>query len=253
MLNAVKEPKSILLLGGTSDIGLAIIAAFSKNSPLKVILAARPNSASIEKATQYVHDHGAESVEVIDFDAEKTTSHRKVIDKAFSYGDIDIAIVAFGVLPDAEKIWNNQKLATQTATINYTAGVSVGILLAEKFQAQGHGHIIALSSVAGEVIRKSNFLYGSTKAGFDAFYRGLGYTLEPLGIHTLVVRSGQVRTKMTTGLEEAPLTVNPQQIAELVVHAVYKGKNLIWSPPLFRVIMSVFRHMPTKIFLKLPI
>ena len=100
-----------------------------------------------------------------------------MIDEAFAGGDVDVAIVAFGLLGDAEELWQNQRKAVQIAEINYTAAVSVGVLLGEKMRAQGFGQIIAMSSAAGERVRRSNFVYGSTKAGLDGFYLGLGEAL----------------------------------------------------------------------------
>ena len=82
----------------------------------------------------------------------------------------------------------------QIAEINYTAAVSVGVLLGEKMRAQGSGQIIAMSSAAGERVRRSNFVYGSTKAGLDGFYLGLGEALREFGVRVLVIRPGQVRT-----------------------------------------------------------
>ena len=113
---------------------------------------------------------GASAVEVIDFDAADTDSHPEVIDAAFANGDVDLAVVAFGTLGDAEELWQNQEKAVESAQINYTGAVSVGVLLGQKFKEQGHGTIVALSSVAGVKVRRSNFMYGSTKAGFDGFY-----------------------------------------------------------------------------------
>ena len=108
--------------------------------------------------------------------------------------DVDVAIVAFGLLGDAEELWQNQRKAVQIAEINYTAAVSVGVLLGEKMRAQGFGQIIAMSSAAGERVRRSNFVYGSTKAGLDGFYLGLGEALREFGVRVLVIRPGQVRT-----------------------------------------------------------
>ena len=108
-----------------------------------------------------------------------------------------MAIVAFGLLGDAEELWQNQRKAVQIAEINYTAAVSVGVLLGEKMRAQGFGQIIAMSSAAGERVRRSNFVYGSTKAGLDGFYLGLGEALREYGVRVLVIRPGQVRTRMS--------------------------------------------------------
>ena len=178
-----------------------------------------------------------------------------MIDAAFAGGDVDVAIVAFGLLGDAEELWQNQRKAVQIAEINYTAAVSVGVLLGEKMRAQGFGQIIAMSSAAGERVRRSNFVYGSTKAGLDGFYLGLGEALREFGVRVLVIRPGQVRTTtMSTGhVKEAPLTVDKEYVAELAVTASAKGKELVWAPGAFRYVMMVLRHIPRPIFRKLPI
>ena len=142
-----------------------------------------------------------------------------------------MAIVAFGLLGDAEELWQNQRKAVQIAEINYTAAVSVGVLLGEKMRAQGFGQIIAMSTVAGERVRRSNFVYGSTKAGLDGFYLGLGEALREYGVRVLVIRPGQVRTRMSAHIKEAPLTVDKEDVAELAVRSAAKGKDLVWAPP----------------------
>ena len=190
MLNAVGQAQSILLLGGTSKIGLAIVTEFLSKGPAKVVLAARKNSPRLDSSVAMVKAAGASEVEVIDFDATDFANHPKVIDKAFAGGDIDIAIVAFGTLGDQEALWHDQKLAVESAQTNFTGPVSVGVLLAEKFQTQGHGNIIALSSVAGQRVRRSNFVYGAAKAGMDGFYVNLGEALRDVGVNVLVVRPG---------------------------------------------------------------
>ncbi|MFZ2509865.1 MAG: decaprenylphospho-beta-D-erythro-pentofuranosid-2-ulose 2-reductase [Gordonia sp. (in: high G+C Gram-positive bacteria)] len=253
MLNAVGVPQSILVLGGSSEIGLAITAEFLRSGPMRVVLATVPNDPAAAAAIETMTAAGASSVEQIDFDALDTGSHPGVIDAAFAGGDIDVAIVAFGIQGDDEEAWQNQKLAVLEADINYTAAVSVGVLLAEHMRAQGHGQIVAMSSVAGERVRRSNFVYGSTKAGLDGFYLGLGDALRPEGIRVLVVRPGQVRTRLSAHVAEAPLTVNKEDVAQRVVAAVGKGKDVIWVPGPFRFIMMALRHVPRPIFRKLPV
>ena len=130
--------------------------------------------------------------------------------------------------------------------------MSVGVLLGQKFKEQGHGTIVALSSVAGVKVRRSNFMYGSTKAGFDGFYTQLGEALRGSGAHVLVVRPGQVRTKMSADVKEAPLTVDRQQVAEAVFRAVLDRKDIIWVHPAFQYVMAVLQHIPRPIFRKLP-
>jgi decaprenylphospho-beta-D-erythro-pentofuranosid-2-ulose 2-reductase len=253
VLDAVGNPQTILLLGGTSEIGLAICERYLQNAHARILLAAMPNDPGRDDAVAQMKAAGARSVELIDFEATDTDSHPKMIDAAFAGGDVDVAIVAFGLLGDAEELWQNQRKAVQIAEINYTAAVSVGVLLGEKMRAQGFGQIIAMSTVAGERVRRSNFVYGSTKAGLDGFYLGLGEALKPSGVRVLVIRPGQVRTRMSAHIKEAPLTVDKEYVANLAVTASAKGKELVWAPGAFRYVMMVLRHIPRPIFRKLPI
>src|ERR1700722_16045803 len=265
VLDAVGNPQTILLLGGTSEIGLAICERYLRNASARIVLAALPDDPLRDAAVAQMKAAGAKSVEVIEFDAVDTESHPKVIDAAFQEGtvggprDIDVAIVAFGLLGNAEELWQNQRKAVQIAEINYTAAISVGVLLGEKMRTQGFGQIIAMSSAAGERVRRSNFVYGSTKAGLDGFYLGLGEALREYGVRVLVIRPGQVRTTTTiahwkaTGAKEAPFTVDKEYVADLAVTASAKGKELVWAPGAFRYVMMVLRHIPRPIFRKLPI
>ena len=253
MFDAVGNPQSILLLGGTSEIGLAVVSEYLRRQPLRVVLACLPGDPAIEASVDAVKAQGATSVEVVDFDAADFASHPAAIEAAFAGGDIDLAMVAFGLLGDAEELWQDQRKAVQLCNINYTGAVSVGVLLGERFKAQGHGQIVAMSTVAGEKVRRSNFVYGSTKAGLDGFYTNLGDALAPSGVNVLVVRPGQVRTRMSAHVKEAPLTVNPDEVASLVVTAARKGQRVVWTPPAFEAVMMVLRHIPAPIFKRLPI
>jgi decaprenylphospho-beta-D-erythro-pentofuranosid-2-ulose 2-reductase len=259
VFDAVGNPQAILLLGGTSEIGLAICERYLRDAPARVILADLADHPRKADAIAAMTSAGAKSVEWIDFDGVRNDEHPAVIDKAWGGNDIDVAIVAFGLLGDAEELWQNQRKAVQIAEINYTAAVSVGVLLGEKMRAQGSGRIIAMSSAAGERVRRSNFVYGSTKAGLDGFYLGLGEALREFGVRVLVIRPGQVRTATTiahlkaTGAKEAPMTVDKEYVAELAVTASAKGKELVWAPGAFRYVMMVLRHVPRPIFRKLPI
>src|SRR6201999_1364437 len=259
VLDATGNPQTILLLGGTSEIGLAICERYLQNARARIVLAAMPDDPLRDEAVAQMKAAEARSVELVDFDALQPEDHPKVFDQIFAHGDVDVAIVAFGLLGDAEELWQNQRKAVQIAEINYTAAVSVGVLLAEKMRAQGFGQIIAMSTVAGERVRRSNFVYGSTKAGLDGFYLGLSEALREYGVRVLVIRPGQVRTRTTiehwkaTGTKEAPFTVDKEYVAELAVTASAKGKELVWAPGAFRYVMMVLRHIPRPIFRKLPI
>ena len=251
MINSLGRPQSLLLLGGTSDIALAVARRYAGQGGLRVVLAARPTERRTSAAAELTALGCA--VTEVDLDARDTSTHASTIDKAFAGGDIDVAVVAFGLLGDPERAWTDAEYALELAEVNYAAPVHLGVLLAGRMRAQAHGRIVALSSVAGERVRRSNFVYGSTKAGFDGFFLGLGEALRPSGIRVLVVRPGFVRSKMTEGLDAAPLSVSPDQVADAVVEGVGNKRELIWVPGTMRVVMSGLRHVPRPVFRRLPI
>ena len=250
MFDAVGNPQSVLVLGGTSEIGLAIATAFASDRPMRVVLAGR-ESERLDAARARLEKLGC-AVETLPFDARELDTLADVVRKAFAGGDIDVAVVAFGLLGDNEQAWTDVAAAVELATVNYTAAVGVGVALAERMTAQGHGALVALSSVAGERPRRANFVYGSTKAGLDAFYTGLAEAVREFGVRVTVVRPGFVHTKMTEGRKPAPLSTTPDAVAAVVVDAVRTGKELVWAPATLRPLMSVLRHLPRSVFRRLP-
>jgi decaprenylphospho-beta-D-erythro-pentofuranosid-2-ulose 2-reductase len=252
VINAVGVPQSLLLLGGTSDIALAVAREYVARAPgLRVVLAARPSERR-DRAVTELTDLGA-TVEALDFDARDLASHQATVAAAAEGGDVDISVVAYGLLGDNEQAWTDVDAAVRLAETNYVAPVASGVALGELVRRQGHGVVVALSSVAGERPRRSNFVYGSTKAGFDAFYTGLGEALRPLGGRVLVVRPGFVASKMTEGLAPAPLSVTPPDVARAVVAAVDSGAEQVWVPRAIRPVMSALRHLPRPVFRRLPL
>jgi decaprenylphospho-beta-D-erythro-pentofuranosid-2-ulose 2-reductase len=249
MLNALGQPQTVLLLGGTSDIALATAERWARSGDLHVVLAARPGERRDAAATR-LEQSGA-VVQVVDFEAEATGTHPTLVEAIER--DIDVAVVAFGVLGDEEQAWQDHAAAVHLATVNYTAPISVGVCLAARLRQQGHGVIVALSSVAGERVRRSNFVYGSSKAGMDGFYLGLGEALRGTGARVLVVRPGFVRTKMTEGRDPAPLSVDADDVAAAIVKGVAGGDDLVWVPAAMRGVMSGLRHVPRALFRKLPL
>lgn len=250
-MDALRVPQSVLVLGGGSEIALATVRALPKNRLSRIVLAGRPRD-SRETATAGLIDDGFVGVEAIDFDAAATDTHAQIIDAVFDAGDIDLVILAFGVLTDQSAIEDDPTLGVQMATTNYTGAISAGLHVARRLRRQGHGSLVVLSSVAGDRARRSNFVYGSTKAGLDAFAQGLGDALVGSGAHVLVVRPGMVRTRMSAGLPEAPMTTDPEQVAIAIVTGLRKGKSTIYVPGPLRFVMGAIKAMPKPVFRRLP-
>ncbi|MGY1595110.1 decaprenylphospho-beta-D-erythro-pentofuranosid-2-ulose 2-reductase [Geodermatophilus sp. SYSU D00708] len=251
MIDALGSVGSLLLVGGTSDIAVATARRYLAERPLRVVLAARdtPRRAAVADELQAA---GA-TVEVVDFDAADPDAPQRVVEQATAGGDVDVAVVAFGVLGDHARLRVDPAAVGELAQVDYVAPVVVGTALAERMRQQGHGVLVALSSVAGERARKANYVYGSAKAGMDAFYSGLGDDLAGSGVSVLVVRPGFVRSKMTAGLPAAPLATTPEAVAEAIVAGVRRGRHTVWVPGLMRLVMAVVRHLPRPVFRRLPL
>jgi len=251
--DAIGNVQRVLVLGGTSDIALATVTKLTdQRRDVQVTLAARPGERRSGAAAE-LESLGLQVTEV-DFDATDRSSYEKAVTLAFDDGgDIDVVMVAFGLLGDQTQAWRDVDAALDLVQVNYAAAVACGVLVGERLRAQGHGAIVAMSSVAGERPRKSNFVYGSTKAGLDSFYTGLGDALAADGIQVMVVRPGFVRSKMTEGLKAAPLSQTPDQVADLIVAGLRTGRRTVWAPPAMRWVMSALRHVPHAVFSRLPI
>lgn len=252
MRDATSNVQRILLLGGTSEIGVAIARRFvTKDRLVDVVVAARPGTRRAA-ASAMLQGAGARTLEV-DFDATERASWQSSVNAAFDAGDVDLAVVAFGLLGDQQEAWQQLDAALRLAQVNYVAAVGVGVLLSQRLRQQGHGSLVALSSVAGERPRRANFVYGSTKAGMDAFYTGLGEALRADGVHVMVVRPGFVHTRMTAGLRPPPLSQTPEQVAQQVFDGVFAGRQTVWVPGRMRWAMSALRHLPRGVFRRLPV
>ena len=253
MRDAVGTVQSLLVLGGTSEIGAATARRLVANRARRVVLAAR-DPGGAEPLAEELRGAGATDVETVAFDATDFESHRAFVDGVFDrHRDIDCVLVAFGVLGNQEELVGDERAAVDVVQSNYTGAVSVSIPLVDRMRAQGHGTIVYLSSVAGERARKSNFIYGSSKAGLDAFAQGLGDSLQGSGVQVMVVRPGFVRTKMTAGLEEAPLATDADAVAEAIADGLRRNAHTVWVPAPLRFVMSGLRHLPRPLFRRLDI
>jgi decaprenylphospho-beta-D-erythro-pentofuranosid-2-ulose 2-reductase len=250
--DALDRPSSILVLGGTSDIAVATVRALASPALRRVVLAARP-STDRDSVAASLTQQGIAGVSVVDFDAADTASHDDLLERVVAAGDIDVVLVAFGVLGDQLDFEEHPDHAVAAAQVNYVGGVSVCLRVARLLGRQGRGSIVVLSSVAGERARRSNYVYGSSKAGLDVLANGLADAMLGTGVHVLVVRPGFVRTSMTEHLDDAPLAATADDVAQAVVSGLRRRSTVVYVPAALRVVMSGLRHLPRAVFRRLPI
>ncbi len=253
MKDALGAVQSVLVLGGASEIGVAIAAELAGRRRATVVLAGRHPEA-LDAAASQVLAAGAGRVETLPFDAEDTDSHEAFADRAWSLaGDFDVVVLAFGVLGDQAAAEAGGDSAVRIARTNYVGAMSISLVASRKLRAQGHGTLVVLSSVAGERVRRANFVYGSTKAGIDGFAQGLGDSLAGSGARVLIVRPGFVTGRMTAGMDPAPMATTPGAVAEATASAIAAGREVVWVPGALRYVFAAFRHLPRPLWRRLPV
>ncbi|MEY4362180.1 MAG: hypothetical protein RL391_1486 [Actinomycetota bacterium] len=252
MHNAMGEPQNILVLGGTSEIGVAIARRLMAPMTKRVTLACRrPEEAALAVASLA---RPGVVVEAVNFEAVNVSGHtefvRDVVDRT---GDLDVVVLAFGQLGDQERLEGDPASAADLINVNFSAAASVSLAVVAQLKAQGHGRLVVLSSVAGERVRKSNFVYGASKAGLDGFAQGLSDSLVGSGAGVLIVRPGFVHSNMTAGLKPAPFATSPDVVAEAVVKGLKSNRRIVWAPSILRWVFMILRHVPAPLWQRLPL
>lgn len=250
MRNALGEAQTIVLFGGTSEIGRAIVSELLSPSTHTLVLACRrPDEANPERFAR-----PGLTVAVEAFDAVHTEDHDAFVRRLVSdHGDLDVAIVAFGVLGSQDDFDADPHVAAEAVHVNYTGAVSTCLALAGAMRRQGHGHIAVVTSVAGERARAANYVYGSSKAGLDAFSQGLGDALQGTGVGVTVIRPGFVHSRMTRGRRSAPFATTPRVVGELAAEGMRRGRHTVWTPGILRFVFMALRHLPRAVFRRLPL
>jgi decaprenylphospho-beta-D-erythro-pentofuranosid-2-ulose 2-reductase len=228
---------SALVLGGNSDIGLATVRALAAQGLERVVLATRDAEAlrtRLAQAPLPVTD-----VAVEQWDANDVGAHAALLDRAGdALGAIDVVICAVGSLGHGAGITATPDAVSSLIAANFGGPAAALTAAAHRLTAQGHGAIVVLSSVAGLRARRSNYVYGSAKAGLDTFTSGLADAVAASGVRVHLVRPGFVTSKMTTGLRPAPFATTPEAVAAAICAALGKDRSTIVHVP--RVLGPLF-------------
>lgn len=217
-----------------------------------VILAAR-RSGELAEESAAVRAAGAGAVHTVEFDADDTASHPALLEKiAAEHGPLGVVVLAFGVLGDQARAEHDPAHALAVVHTDYLAQVSVLTTVATLLRAQGSGQIVVFSSVAGVRVRRANYVYGSAKAGLDGFACGLGDALHGSGVHLLLVRPGFVIGRMTEGMDPAPFSSTPDQVAEAVERGLRRRAETVWVPRVLAPVFFGMRLLPRFVWRRMP-
>jgi decaprenylphospho-beta-D-erythro-pentofuranosid-2-ulose 2-reductase len=239
-------PSRVLLLGGTSEIGLAILTALDLPRNAEVILAGR-DPQRLEAAGKTLN----RAVTVARYDALDTASHQAFADEICAAGVPDMVIAATGILIPQERAARDVRLAASMIETNFTGHVTALLAFGGHLRRRGSGTIVVLSSVAAARPRKFNAVYGATKAALDAFARGYADDLHGTGVRLLLVRPGFVTGRMTEGMPPAPLATTPEAVGKAVAAALRGKKSTVWVPASLAGLATAMRLVPRPLWRKI--
>jgi Short-chain dehydrogenases of various substrate specificities len=238
----------MIILGASSDIARATALAFAKQG-WNLHLAGR-NMEALQKIATDLSVRTGRTVNCSAFDALDTASHATFWESVS--GNAEGLLCAVGLLGEQCEAEHDPERAQAILRTNFTGLVPIFSMAANTFEQRGKGLIIGLGSVAGDRGRASNYVYGSAKAGLEAFLSGLRNRLFTKGVHVMTVKPGFVRTRMTEGLNlPKMLTATPEQVAADIVAGAGKKRGVVYSRWFWRWIMCIITHLPECVFIRL--
>jgi decaprenylphospho-beta-D-erythro-pentofuranosid-2-ulose 2-reductase len=243
-------PRKILVLGATSGMAEACIRLWANRGDALYLVARNADKLAVVAAD--ARTRGASHVDSAVADLDDTAAHAEVLAHAInSLGGLDVAFLALGVLGDQSEAERSAAAAERILHTNFTAPVSLLTWLANYTAQRKAGTLAVLSSVAGERGRKSNYVYGSSKAGLTAFVDGLRNRIDREGVRVMTIKPGPVKTAMTETMKGSAKFADVEAVAEALVKAIDKGTDVVYVPGIWRVIMAVIRVIPERVFKKL--
>lgn len=245
----------VLLIGGTSEIGLAIVRRMALESAVRPYLLGR-DPERLTAARSELERVGCTDTTVDVVDADDLDTHAAVIGRAFErMGGCDVAVLAVGVLGAQAGIEADAAEAAEVLRVNFVGAGSLLLECLRAMRARRHGTLVILSSVAAERARAGNAIYGAAKSGLDALAQGLAdaEVAAGSGVRVLVVRPGFVATRMTAGLKPAPFSTTAEAVADATVRGLAGDAHTVWVPGRLRFVFGVLRHLPRALYRRLPL
>ncbi|MCF6281385.1 MAG: SDR family oxidoreductase [Candidatus Polarisedimenticolaceae bacterium] len=242
--------KKILIIGALSAIAQATARQFAESGDA-LFLVARDQS-KLNVLVEDLRVRGAASVESALLDVLDYDQHQPTLEAAIAAMEgVDIALLAHGTLPHQKACEDSFEVAKKEFEVNAISSISLLTHIANYFEQKKAGTIVAISSVAGDRGRQSNYLYGSAKGALTLFLQGLRNRLYKSGVAVITIKPGFVDTPMTAEFTKGALWAKPEKIAECIVQSINKKRDVVYAPWFWQIIMLVIKLVPETIFKRL--
>jgi len=240
----------ILIVGATSAIAHETAKRFAKDGAEFFLVARSPEK--LEDTGNDLKVRGAKRIETFLLDVTDLDRHQEMIETAISTLDgLDMVLISYGTLGDQQKCQVSVSETLKEFTTNCTSVISLLTILAGYFEQQKRGCIAAVSSVAGDRGRQSNYVYGAAKGGLSVFLQGLRNRLSKSGVAVVTVKPGLIDTPMTASVKKGLLAASARGVGEGIYRAMKDRKEVVYLPWFWRPIMLIVRSIPEPVFKRL--
>ena len=241
---------SAVILGASSALAQAVARILVDKGQSLVLVGRDAEKLDVIAADLKVRAGDTVSVQTRIVDLADSDKHQELID---STSDAESYWLFYGSLPDqqaCEASWQDTEAAF---TVNFTSAASLLGRIANVFEARKRGSVVVVSSVAGDRGRQSNYVYGASKGALSLFCQGLRSRLQKSDVQLLTVKPGFIDTPMTADVPKTPgvLWVSPDRVAQDMVRAQSRGKDVLYTPWFWLPIMLIIRLIPERIFKRL--
>lgn len=245
----------ILIVGGTSAIAEHCARLWLKQQPCEIILLGRDQDKLQRVANDLRVRTPQANIQLQTVDFLNAAAIQDCINTINQQGAIDIALIAHGNLPDQDQCQNDLIQCQQAIEINAVSPVLFTEIIAKHMIERNHGKLAVIGSVAGDRGRKSNYVYGASKALIDKYLQGLQHRLALTGSHVTatLIKPGPTATPMTAGISGKGKLASPEQVAHDIVQGIDKGKLTVYTPGKWAIIMMIIRNLPFFLFRKMDI
>lgn len=243
--------KTALIIGAYSDMGRALALQLAADGYNLQLAARQAEQRLARSVTDLSLRHGITAT-ALELDVTDTDSHPDFVAALSPQPDLVVSVA--GLMTDQIEAQGDYTQAKAMIDTNFSGLVSLFELLASQMEQRGCGSLVGVSSVAGDRGRQKNYLYGAAKAGFSTYLSGLRNRLASKGIQVLTVKPGFVNTRMTADMDlPEKLTAEPEEVALAISNAIKNNRNVLYSKPVWLLIMLIIKHIPEFIFKKLDI
>jgi len=245
------EPsRRVLVVGATSAMAVEAARLYAADGARLFLTGRHP--ARLEAVAADLRVRGAGQVESTILDVTDRRRCEEVMNAAWTAFDgLEVALIAHGVLPDQARSQASVDETVASLDVNFTSTVALLTVLANRFEAQRHGCIAVITSVAGDRGRQSNYVYGAAKGGLERFLQGLRNRLFHAGVAVVTLKPGFVDTPMTAGLAQGPLFASARQAGRAIHRAIERRRNVAYIPWFWWPIMAIIRRIPEFAFKRL--